>query len=106
MKKKKKMCCLKCSPARQRLYRSRLSDLRDYTFVDDPEMAEILILPSEKHYLTEDQKELLEKYEDVLPISVLPGELLLEGDPEKLEKWIPDERDAVLPEDQGYELEL
>lgn len=106
MKKKKKACCLKCSQARQGLYRNILADLRDYTFVDDPEMADVLILPSEKHYMTEDQKELLEKYEGVLPIAVLPGELLLEGDPVKLEKWIPDERDDVLPEDQGYELEL
>lgn len=106
MKKKKKACCLKCSQARQGLYRNILADLRDYTFVDDPEVADILILPSEKHYLTEDQKKLLENYEDILPISVFPGELLLEGDPEKLEKWLPDERNAVLPEDQGYELEL
>ena len=106
MKKKKKACCLKCSQARQGLYRNRLRNLGEYTFVDDPEMADVLILPSEKHYMTEDQKELLEKYEGVLPIAILPGELLLEGDPVKLEKWIPDERDDVLPEDQGYELEL
>lgn len=106
MKKKKKACCLKCSPARLGLYRSRLTDLRDYIFVDDPEMADILIIASGKYGLTDDQKELIEKYEDVLPLSVISEELLLEGDPEKLEKWIPDERDTVLPEDQGYELEL
>lgn len=106
MKKKKKACCLKCSQARQGLYRNRLRDLGEYNFVDDPETADVLIFPAEKDGLSDDQKELIEKYEDVLPISVLPGELLLEGDPEKLEKWIPDERDAVLPEDQGYELEL
>ena len=47
MKKKKKACCLKCRPAKLGLYRNILADLRDYTFVDDPEVwLEMLKYPN------------------------------------------------------------
>lgn len=105
MKRKKKRCCVKGSRMKQGLYKSRLSELRDdIILVDTPEEAELLILPIEGSALSDEQNDLIRRYEGDMAIAAFPEDLLMDGD-DILDKWISGEKNE-LTEDTGYELEL
>ena len=105
--KKKKRLHLSGAEAKRGIYKSRIESLYDNAvFLDSPEEAEILLLPTEKDgILSKEQNDLLEKYSSKLEVSIFPGEPLLSGETEMLDKYFSPDSEVV-KEDISYELEL
>lgn len=106
--KKKKKCYLACGASKRGVYKSRIERLYDNAiFLDSPEEAELLLLPTEKLGLSEEQKDLIEKYGGVLEVSAFPSELLFEGNEKFLEEYFSEGQEIELAkEDVSCELEM
>ncbi len=105
--RKKKRLHLSCAEAKRGIYKSRIESLYDNAvFLDSPEEAEILLLPTEKNnILSEEQNDLLEEYSSKLKVSIFPGELLLSEETEMLDKYFSFASEMI-KEDMSYELEI